>query len=67
MGAEKEKTFEAIVVELHILRYSPSSSICWECALARACYICRKWESRVLNLYSSYSLLFLAEADFSFP
>lgn len=63
MGAEKEKTCEAIVMELH---YSPISGICREYALARACYICRKWESRVLNLYSSY-LFFLAEADFSFP
>lgn len=67
MGAEKEKTCEAIVMELHILHYSPISDICWECALARACYICRKWESRVLHLYSSYLLFFLAEADFSFP
>lgn len=66
MGAEKEKTSEAIV-ELHILHSSPISGICWEYALARACHMCRKWESRVLHLYSTYLLFSLAEADFSFP
>lgn len=38
-----------------------------EYALARACHMCRKWESRVLHLYSTYLLFSLAEADSSFP
>lgn len=48
MGAEKEKTFEATVVELHILHYSRISGICWEYALGRAW----KWESRVLKPFT---------------
>lgn len=66
-GSRKGKKTSEAIVELPVLHSSPISGICWDYALARACHMCRKWESRVLHLCSSYLLFSLAEADSSFP
>lgn len=64
MGAERKQTFEAIVMELHILHSSPIAGIMHEPELVTCAGYGKEWESRILQLYSSYLLFSLAEADF---